>query len=158
MDATKYPEIAGCMGSWDGAASLRAASTGAACGDDSGGCGTPADVCAAGWHVCATDGAVAELRAVSAEECAAAGGGRFSAGVSHCLTQNGCEYDMGGSASYPCFESGWCSEPVCCGSDCGEFGVCTGGVWADATHIPIGMDQGCAAMHSDRAGGILCCR
>ncbi|MBK8172581.1 MAG: hypothetical protein IPK60_19895 [Sandaracinaceae bacterium] len=157
VDHNAFPHIAGCIASWEGQKSMRGAPTGTACGDDSGPCATPADACAPGWHVCASNGHLSELRQVSAEQCASAGGGRFSAGVSHCVTQSGCEYDMTPAATYSCFDSGWCSETVCCGSDCGEFGACTGGVWPDQTHIAFGMDQGCGASTSQRAGGVLCC-
>jgi hypothetical protein len=159
VDLATYPNIAGCLASWSGALSLRAPRMGQACGDDTGTpCASPADVCAPGWHVCAADGVVADLKQVSPEQCAHAGGGRFSAGMSHCTTQSGCEYDLSANAKYPCFNSGWCSEPVCCGDDCGDFGSCTGGVWKDATHIAQGTDQGCGASTSQRAGGILCCK
>ena len=102
-------------------------------------------------------GALADLRQVTGEQCESAGGGRYSAAVSHCRTQSGCEYDESAGAIYECFDSGWCSEPVCCGADCGEFGSCSGGVWTDHTHIPVGTDQGCGQTSADRAGGVLCC-
>jgi hypothetical protein len=158
VDTATFPAIAGCMGSWEGTESLRAEASGTACGDDGATCNAPSDVCAPGWHVCGASGAVSELRAITADECANAGGGRFSAAISHCEAQENCVYDQTANANYPCFASGWCSEPVCCGADCGEFGVCTDGVWPGGTHIPVGEDQGCAAMHADRAGGILCCK
>ncbi len=158
VDGQAFVTIAGCVASWPGALSLRAPRSGGACGDDAGACASPADACAPGWHVCAADGVVADVKQVSAEQCAHAGGGRFSAGISHCTAQADCKYDHSPQASYPCFESGWCSEPVCCGDDCGDFGACTGGVWENATHIPVGTDQGCGASTSQRAGGILCCK
>jgi hypothetical protein len=159
VDLAQNGRIAGCIASWDGAHSLRAPQTGAACGDDRGPCAVPADACAPGWRVCASNGAVADLLQIgSGERCEQAGGGRFSAGMSHCLSQEGCQYDPSPQGNYPCFESGWCSEPVCCGADCGDFGACTGGVWPELTHIAQGMDQGCAAQTSQRAGGVLCCK
>jgi hypothetical protein len=121
-------------------------------------CGAPADACAAGWHVCGHGGALAEIRAITADQCESAGAGRYSAAISHCRTQSGCEYDESWGASYECFESGWCSESVCCGADCGDFGACRGGVWPDRTHIAQGVDQGCGRTTSHRAGGVLCCR
>lgn len=157
-DTRAFANIAGCMASWSGSPSLRAPSTGAACGDSTP-CAAPADACAAGWHVCGVDGLVAELRQVSAEQCSNAGGGRYSAAISHCSTQSeACTHDDGPTANYQCFSEGWCSEPVCCGRDCGEFGACRDGVWPEQTHIPVGQDQGCASMNSQRAGGVLCCR
>jgi len=158
VDAAAYPRIAGCLAAWTGPQSLRTPPTGAACGDDGAACAAPGDACAPGWHVCGAAGAVADLRQVSGEQCEQAGGGRFSAAMSHCKAQQGCEYDPSPQASYACYDSGWCSEPVCCGSDCGQFGACTGGVWTDKTHIAQGMEMGCAKMESRRAGGLLCCR
>jgi hypothetical protein len=158
VDAAAYSTIAGCLASWNGAQSMRAPRTGAACGDDGSPCAVPGDACAAGWHVCGDGGAMADLRQISGAECESAGGGRFSAAVSHCISQSGCQYDPAPAAIYPCFESGWCSEPVCCGADCGEFGSCRDGAWPNATHIPVGQDQGCGATLSQRAGGVLCCR
>ncbi len=157
-DETTFPRIAGCMASWTGTHSLRAPRTGAACGDATGPCAAPTDACATGWHICGVSGALSDLRQVTGEQCEAAGGGRFSAAVSHCRTQSGCEFDMTPTATYDCFDSGWCSEPVCCGSDCGDFGACRGGVWTDRTPIPVGTDQGCGQTSADRAGGILCCK
>lgn len=158
IDSATFPNIAGCLASWHGTQSMRAPSTGQACGDDAGQCAVPGDACAPGWHVCGSTGRVADLRQVSAEQCEKAGGGRFSAGISHCKTQSGCAYDNSAGATYQCFDSGWCSESVCCGNDCGDFGACTGGVWANKTHIAVGTDQGCGATSSRRAGGVLCCR
>lgn len=153
-----FPDLAGCLASWAGITSMRAPATGAACGDDAGQCAAPADACAPGWQVCGADGSVAALRALRPDQCENAGGGRFSAAVSHCTAQTGCTYDPSPSASYPCFDSGWCSESVCCGNDCGQYGACTGGIWPDRTHIAQGVDQGCGRVSSRRAGGVLCCR
>jgi hypothetical protein len=158
VDAAAFPGIAGCLSTWAGTQSMRAPATGRACGDDTGECAVPADVCAAGWHVCGAKGALADLRQVSAEQCEQAGGGRFSAGISHCETQSGCQYDTRPDGDYECFASGWCSETVCCGNDCGDFGACTDGVWPGKTHIAQGTDLGCGATSSRRAGGVLCCR
>jgi hypothetical protein len=158
VDAAAYPRIAGCLASWQGRQNLRAPATGRPCGDDIGGCRSPADACALGWHVCGDSGLVADLRQIGGDECEHAGGGRFSAAISHCKTQQGCEYDEQSNASYECFSRGWCSEPVCCGADCGEVGQCSGGVWRARTHIPLGQDQGCGAASSRRAGGVLCCK
>jgi hypothetical protein len=158
VDPSAFPRIAGCLGSWDGLASLRAPATGRACGDDLDACGAPADLCAPGWRVCGAGGRIADLTQVSADECERAGGGRFSAAISHCETQSGCTYDRRPNGDYDCFKSGWCSESVCCGGDCGQFGSCTDGVWPHKTHIAQGTDQGCGATSSRRAGGLLCCR
>lgn len=157
-DAAAFPRIAGCLGSWDGLQSLRARASGRACGDDLEACAAPSDLCAPGWRVCGAGGRIADLTQVSAEQCEKAGGGRFSAAISHCETQSGCEYDKRPNGDYDCFKSGWCSESVCCGGDCGQFGSCTDGVWPHRTHIAQGTDQGCGATSSRRAGGVLCCK
>src|SRR5262245_32454074 len=60
VDVGSHPRIAGCIASWDGAKSLRASQTGARCGDDQGPCAAPADACAPGWRICASNGAVAD--------------------------------------------------------------------------------------------------
>jgi hypothetical protein len=158
VDAAAFPNIAGCVASWPGKPSLRTPSTGKTCGDDAGECPSPGDACAPGWRVCGANGATADLLQVSDQQCEQAGGGRFSAAISHCMKQSGCVYDNSATANYPCFDSGWCSEPVCCGSDCGQFGACTDGIWKGKTHIPVGTDQGCGKASSARAGGILCCK
>jgi hypothetical protein len=158
VDAAAFPGVAGCIAEWTGTASLRAPGTGATCGDDTGPCPAPADACAPGWHLCGSSGSVAEVAAIGGDACETAGGGRFVAAMSHCKTQEGCEYEQGPEASYACFDTGWCSEPVCCGSDCMGFGSCPSGVWENKTHIPVGTDQGCGAIGSSRARGVLCCR
>ena len=157
VDPAAFPRVAGCIGEWQATADLRAPATGQPCGDDLGPCAVPADACAAGWHVCGASGALAEVSALGAQQCEQAGGGKFVAAISHCKTQDGCSYDNPQTGSYSCFASGWCSEPVCCGSDCG-FGVCPSGIWKDHTHIAVGTDQGCGAIKASRARGILCCR
>lgn len=160
-DLARWPSIAGCLASWGDRRSMRTRGTGAVCGDDAGACGEPADACAPGWHVCGADGNVNDLLGrVSAEECrGAAAGGTFSGGLSHCAAQSGCQYGDATAArrNYPCFKNGWCSEAVCCGKGCGK-GACPDGVWPGATPIAQGTDQGCAAITSKRAGGVLCCK
>jgi hypothetical protein len=158
VDAAAFPRIAGCLAAWQGRQSLRAATTGAPCGDDIGGCGAPGDACAVGWHICGEDGDLADLRQITGEQCEHAGGGRFTAALSHCKAQSGCVYDNQPTANYDCFSGGWCSEPVCCGSDCGALGICKSGVWVGKTHIPTGQDQSCASAASHRAAGVLCCK
>lgn len=158
VDAAASPGVAGCIGEWSGTVSLRAPATGAACGDDLGGCAAPADACAPGWHLCGADGGLDEIAAIGDQACAGAGGGRFVAAVSHCQTQDGCQYaDPVETGTYECFAEGWCSEPVCCGADCG-MGACPSGVWHNQTRIAVGTDQGCGAIGSSRARGVLCCR
>ncbi len=159
VDDSVFPDIAACLGTWTGAESLRGTVTSTVpCGDDAVVCDGPVDLCAPGWHVCGSSGTLAELYRLTAVQCEDAGGGRYVFGVSHCLTQSGCVSDPQPGASYPCFPRGWCSEPVCCGASCRGFGVCRDGVWPAQTHIAVGTDQGCAAITSRRAGGVLCCR
>jgi hypothetical protein len=67
-------------------------------------------------------------------------------------------YDYSPGADYPCFDNGWCSEAVCCGGACRDFGACPSGIWPNDTHIAIGTDQGCGMITSRRAGGVLCCK
>jgi hypothetical protein len=158
VSRSRFATIAGCLGSWRGTRSMRARPTGRVCGDDAGPCAVPADLCGPGWRVCGASGAIDDVRRVSAAQCERAGGGRFSAAISHCETQDGCVYDTRARGDYPCFDSGWCSETVCCGADCGDLGACQDGVWPGKTHIAQGVDQGCGATSSQRAGGVLCCR
>jgi hypothetical protein len=159
VDASASPRVAGCLAEWSGALSLRAPASSAPCGDDlDSGCAAPADACGPGWHICGHDGKIAPVAAIGADACEQAGGGRFVAALSHCESQDGCAVDDPTTGDYACFERGWCSEPVCCGADCQEFGACRDGVWAGRTHIPVGVDQGCGAIGSSRARGVLCCR
>lgn len=158
-DAARWPGIAGCVASWEGAVSLRALATGASCGDDSLACPTPADACAVGWHVCGVEGDVADLRRhVDGVGCnEAAGPGRFVAALSHCARRNVCNLKLTEGGELPCLEAGYCAEPVCCGDDCAA-GECRDTVWHGATRIAKGTDQGCGAATSDRNAGILCCQ
>lgn len=159
VDATASPNVAGCIGEWAATANLRAPKSGSACGDDlDAPCAAPADACAQGWNICGHDGRIAPISAIGATACAAAGGGRFVAAISHCETQDGCVYDNPSTGDYACYERGWCSEPVCCGENCRSTGACPDGVWPGATTIAVGTDQGCGAIASSRARGILCCR
>jgi hypothetical protein len=163
LDVGRFPAVAGCAADWIGAQSMRSPRTGRACGDDLAPCVVPADACAPGWHVCGADGRLAEVLALGAEACRQAGGARYGTALSHCETQEGCVYDArasggDGDGRYDCFESGWCSEAICCGRGCGELGACTDGLWRGATYITRGADQGCGAMTSHRAGAVLCCK
>ncbi len=158
FDGLTYPKIAGCMATWTGAESMRTPATGATCGDGIGPCASPDDACGPGWHVCGTSGSVAELRAYSADECQNAGNGMFISAISHCAAQgNTCNYDTTSTANYACYESGWCSEAVCCGSACTRQGICPDGVWTGATHITPSESNGCGAATAPAAGGVLCC-
>jgi hypothetical protein len=158
-DAQAFPNIAGCLGTWKGDGDLRDAPTGKACGDDSGQCAVPADVCASGWHACASSGKADDLRdRVSAQACAkSAGPGKFVAAMSHGQEQKICPALPGPDTVFPCWATGVCAEPVCCGDLC-EFGMCKDSVWKGATRISRGTAEGCGKVHSANNGGILCCR
>lgn len=158
-DLAKFPDIAGCLGVWDGEMTLRKGKTSKACGDDLEVCGSPADVCAPGWHLCARDGNYKDLsERVSAQECKeGAGPGKFVAGISHVLKKKECAPEPGPNTRYPCLDEGFGAEPVCCGDLC-DFGKCKDSVWPTATPISVGKAQGCAAVTSDRNGGVMCCR
>src|SRR5206468_1106909 len=106
LDLATFPTIAACLGTWTGTASMRAPATATACGNDLGVCPVPADMCAAGWHVCSSTGAVSDLtRRLTMDQCDNAGGGRYVAAISHCIAQSGCQYDYSPAADYPCFDS-----------------------------------------------------
>lgn len=156
-DLGRFPTIAACEGNWAGPLSLRAAPTGKACGDDAGACAVPADLCATGWRVCGSDGAVSDLARITAAECENVSNGRYVGAMSHCKEQEGCVADSPGGR-YPCFASGWCAEPVCCGRGCLGYGACRSGVWPDRTHTILGQDHGCAKMPPLAMGGVLCCK
>ncbi len=158
-DLAKFPSIAGCLGVWDGEMTLRKGKTGKACGDDLDTCGSPSDVCAPGWHLCARDGNYKDLsERVSAQECKeGAGPGKFVAGISHVLKKKECAEAPGPNTRYPCLDEGFGAEPVCCGDMC-DLGKCKDSVWPEATPISVGKAQGCASVTSDRNGGVMCCK
>ena len=159
LDAGRYPNIAGCLATWSGAADLRAPSSSTACGDGVGPCAAPADACATGWHVCGSTGAVSELRALSAGECAQAGNGAFVAGISRCASQdNSCAVDATTTANYACYASGFCAEPACCGTSCTRAGPCSDGVWTQWTQSSVSRGGGCGALEAPPDVGVLCCR
>jgi hypothetical protein len=153
VDLVRFPRIAACGATWQGSVSLRATSTGAACGDDLRTCTVPADACAAGWHVCARDGARTDLAALSASQCQDEGGpGTFAAGTSHCAPlMTECEYPP----LLPCFESGPCSQPMCCGQQCRGGNQCRDAFWPGETNAT--GTAGCGAFVADEATGVLCC-
>jgi hypothetical protein len=156
LDTALYPDIAGCLATWNGTVDLRAAPVGVACGDGLVACTTAADACAPGWHPCGAAGDVAELRsAASGEQCAYAGSGAFVAAMSHCngSTSGVCDYVDQPGETAGCAASGWCSEAVCCGSDC-HGGICKDGVWPSQTSI----FSGCRSVPASAVGGVLCCR
>ncbi|MCA9694942.1 MAG: hypothetical protein R3A51_10105 [Nannocystaceae bacterium] len=157
-DLKKHPRIAGCLGRWEGTKSAREKPTGKSCGDDGGICDVPSDVCAAGWHVCGSDGKNRDLKShTSWRSCnEEAGPGKFIAAMSHGQTDELCPPRPTPSTDFPCMDSGLCSEPVCCGEGC-QFGKCRDAVWPGKTMISLGKAEGCGAISSERNGGLLCC-
>jgi hypothetical protein len=155
IDAAQYPEIAGCLGTWPGAHSLREPRAGGPCGDDLGACTAPADLCAPGWRICGATGEIADVSRLSAQACREAGGATYAAALSHCATDAGCEYDP---LTYPCLDAGWCSEAVCCGAGCTGQGACPDGIWPGETRIVTHTGASCGQAESRRTGGVLCCR
>jgi hypothetical protein len=158
-DMQKFPDIAGCLGVWDGEKSLRKGKTSKACGDDLEVCGSPSDVCAEGWHLCARDGDYHDLtNRITWQECnEGAGPGKFVAAISHVLKKKECAPEPGANTRYPCLDEGYGAEPICCGELCKQ-GECKDSVWPAQTRISMGKAEGCAAVTSERNGGLLCCR
>lgn len=170
-DIEKYPTIAGCIGDWSPPnpdwggvmADLRMRPTGRPCGDDLGECSYPADTCAKGWHVCGAlskgEHEAHELTSrIGPDDCDNAGPGRFNAGFSHAhgAYELECDYPEPGWGSFGCWNEGFGSEPVCCGSQC-EFGRCRDAVWPGRTRISRGVAEGCGHISATRNGGVLCC-
>ncbi len=155
IDAAQYPEIAGCLGTWPGARSLREPRAGGACGDDLGACTAPADLCAPGWRICGATGEIADVSRLSAQACREAGAATYVAALSHCATDADCVYDP---VTYPCLDAGWCSEAVCCGAACTGLGSCPDGIWPGETHIVTHTGAACGQAESRRTGGVMCCR
>lgn len=158
-DLSRFPNIAGCVGAWQGRKKLRADRVGSACGDDAQACAAPADLCAPGWHLCSKNGDAADLKArVSASACEKeAGPGRFVAAMSHGQIARICPPPPGPGTRFPCMERGICAEPVCCGDAC-SFGACRDAVWPGKTRISRASPNGCGAALSRFHGGVLCCR
>jgi hypothetical protein len=155
VDLTAFPTIAACAATWTGQADLRAAPTGAPCGDDLGTCNVPADACAPGWHVCASSGDVTELLALSASDCLNVPG-RFVAASGHCLDPTACTYPPPGA--FQCLDtSAACRQPICCGTGC-SIPQCTDGVWPGKTRENAISGEGCAITPAKNQDGLLCCR
>ena len=152
-----FTKIAGCGGDWSNG-NLRKNPTGSInCGTGNNPCPAAADLCAPGWHVCMKNGWPADLKAgASGNQCNNAGNGIFLAASNHCSVKQGCGYDK----PLPCWSTGYCSEPVCCGSGC-KTGGCKDGVWGGKTEIFLGQSHGCKNSASTQFGaitGILCCK
>ena len=126
---------------------------GPSCGDDLGPCLAPESACADGWHICGTSGSIGELSGLDVGECHTVPG-QFVAAMSHC-TNNAATCDY--AAILPCFESGFCSEPVCCGVGCYASPGCPSGVWLNATWIHANNGDGCNSFAAGTSTGVLCC-
>ena len=160
-DTMVFPNVAGCAASWNGALGMRAPTTSQACGDDLQLCAAPADACAAGWHVCGSNGQPTELTSrMTQDDCANAGGSndvdaRFAGALSHCVDYNMavCNY----AVPRGCASDQACAEPICCGIGC-RLGVgCPSGAFA-SQGVAGTLMNGCGAMNAVDITGVLCCR
>ena len=106
----------------------------------------------------ARDRSTHTIRRVDAEGCASqAGPGKFVAAMSHGQTQEICPPKPTENTNFPCWDTGVCAEPVCCGEGC-ELAGCRDAVWPGKTRISRGTAEGCGAVRAQNNGGILCCR
>jgi hypothetical protein len=161
--AVDYPRLAGCSGAWSvpGIIGARTPACARAAGNDGtnatgAGCGV-ADLCAAGWHVCATSAEVGARTAAGCNDATVDGGaplffatGQSGAGVGGCTAGAndlfGCG-NIGGTANGTCapltrFSNNLCSmlgAPWSCG--------------ADGLHEADNVTKTATA-----GGGVLCCR
>jgi hypothetical protein len=151
-DTAQFPLIAACAAMWP-TSWMRAPRTGKPCGNSlpqAWTCGSPADACAVGWHVCgnAPDGPDDFRTRVSQQACAQVAG-RF-AGALGDRSCTDCPDGSGGSGA------------VCCGTDCvDQGGDC---IWPGAT-LWVGLVDGnvdrCSAntqLRQTANWGVLCCR
>jgi hypothetical protein len=159
-DLQRHRRVAGCLATWEGTKSLRDKPTGKACGDDikGGVCTVPADVCAVGWHVCGSTGKNDDLKTHTTFKACnkEAGPGKFVAAMSHGQTEELCPPAPTAETVFPCMDSGFCAEPICCGDNC-QFGKCRDAVWKGQTRISLGKAEGCGSVTSERNGGVMCC-
>jgi hypothetical protein len=132
---------------------MRAPRTGKPCGNSLGDawtCGSPADACAAGWHVCGNSPAGPDdIRMRVSQQACAQVPGRF-AGALGDVSCTECPSGSGGSGA------------VCCGATCvNQHGDC---IWPGATPwvgIVDGNADKCSANTQLRRiadWGVLCCR
>lgn len=167
-DITRHRRVAGCLATWEGTKSLRDKPTGKVCGDDikgdakkepdKGVCTVPGDACAPGWHVCGYGGKNDDLKTHTTFKACnkEAGPGKFVAAISHGQSEELCPPAPTPETVFPCMDSGYCAEPVCCGDGC-QFGKCRDGVWKGQTRISLGKAEGCGSVTSERNGGVMCC-
>ncbi len=173
ISTESYPSIAACAGRWGGGQNLRGMSTGGACGEPSGGaCRGPADLCAAGWHVCMQNGWPGDLTdRIDEADChaAVAGVGVFLAAADSTTVSGMCAVTLPLTCvgNSPVFEG----SSVACGSESQYSEVlghrCNSAVWRgntwvsirnpcnDAKNVPPPSGVG---VNSAGATGVLCCR
>jgi hypothetical protein len=154
------PLVAACGADWLDSVDLRAAKTGAMCGDDAQLCQVAADACASGWHVCASDGTVDELITLGSAACHDAGPGAWVAASSHCGTQIEPECAYADAGVLPCYATDWCAEPLCCGSACFVGETCQNALFPASTPVAGDLNHGCGAAQKITGhpiDGVLCC-
>ena len=156
-----------CPATWAGEFDMRSLPTGAPCNETTP-CTVPSNACAVGFLPCGADGAVSMLQTISAPQCASAGTGSqyFVGGSSHADVTSGANcytidsYPLTGGIypHYGCTDSGWATQPVCCGPGC-VSPTCNSGVWPSATIVsPTPSSQGCGHQPAPpEGGGVLCC-
>src|SRR5262245_35207810 len=132
VDDARFATIAACSATWVGDLDLRAAPTGALCGDDLGSCAVPADACAPGWHICAHTGDVTELQILVASEFDDLLEGRYVAASAHCSNPGPCAYLPLQMFGCPVGTQTPCTQPICCGTRC-AVPACQDGVWPGRT-------------------------
>ena len=158
VDLATYPAIAGCTATWAGMMDMRAPRTGSACGNDLGACAAPADACAPGWHLCASDGTDTDLLVLTGDQCDDEPGS-FIAASSHCTPPGGsCTIPM---TLFVCPSSPTeldCSQPICCGTACDTSNTCQDSVWPGQTHENAMDGASCGTTLATTQDGVLCCR
>lgn len=149
LDQTTFPGIAGCKAAFSRQPMLKP-KTGTPCGNDlNTACATPADACAAGWHVCGAPpyGTDDLTQRVSAEQCQQQPS-RFAAALPIDIRQHAsCDFCDDGSTP----DNG---GVACCGTDCLRA--------SDVRCTPIARSFGtvsCGMMEilDATTAGVLCC-
>lgn len=171
--------VRGCAASWPGSQSLRTPGNSTPgsppCGGPLQPCAVPADACAQGWAICAsnfTDPALSleGFRAVmDAGTCSDSSvPGAYAGAVSHAqpawssLPPAPCPpANIQPSLDNGCAADGWGAEPICCGSEC-LVPSCPSYVWPNSTRIRPAEGEGCGAATSGVGDGwltgVLCCK
>lgn len=163
-DMVAQPDLAACSGGWSigGVLNVAAPACSRAAGDDGGnpsgaGCNVT-DLCAAGWHVCASPG---EVKAASADDtCAGVGA---TAGLFFVSRQSGAGAGACGAGANDLFGCGTLGSTVVDAATCapldhfsGDLCANLGAPWACGAD---GTTEATAVTKSDAtAGGVLCCR